>query len=148
MVKIKKMDEKCLEIFLQPLSELEEEIFGKNNYSLSQLLEMFLSGDYIFFLALEKKSILGYFIIHNVVDSYEIMKIGVAATARKNQIGSQLLKEYMKTITLPLILEVRETNKIGQNFYEKNGFEKIGIRKNYYGDTGENAIIMKFDYNS
>ena len=76
---------------------------------------------------------------------YEIMKIGILSAARKKRIGSQLLKEYIDTVKLPLLLEVRETNEIGQNFYTKNGFEKIGIRKNYYKDTGENAIIMKLD---
>ena len=145
MIEIKKMDEECLEIFLQPLSELEREIFGINNYCISQLLEMIISTEYICFLAVEKKNILGYLIIHNIVDNYEIMKIGVLSAARKKRIGSQLLKKYVDTIKFPLLLEVRETNEIGQNFYNKNGFEKIGIRKNYYKDTSENAIIMKLD---
>jgi ribosomal-protein-alanine N-acetyltransferase len=145
MIEIKKMDEECLETFLQPLSELEREIFGINNYCISQLLEMIISTEYICFLAVEKKNILGYLIIHNIVDNYEIMKIGVLSAARKKRIGSQLLKKYVDTIKFPLLLEVRETNEIGQNFYNKNGFEKIGIRKNYYKDTGENAIIMKLD---
>ncbi len=145
MIEIKKMDEECLETFLQPLSELEREIFGINNYCISQLLEMIISTEYICFLAIEKKNILGYLIIHNIIDNYEIMKIGILSAARKKRIGSQLLKEYIDTVKLPLLLEVRETNEIGQNFYTKNGFEKIGIRKNYYKDTGENAIIMKLD---
>ncbi len=145
MIEIKKMDEECLETFLQPLSELEREIFGINNYCISQLLEMIISTEYICFLAVEKKNILGYLIIHNIVDNYEIMKIGVLSAARKKRIGSQLLKKYVDTIKFPLLLEVRETNEIGQNFYNKNGFEKIGIRKNYYKDTSENAIIMKLD---
>ena len=145
MIEIKKMDEECLEAFLQPLSELEREIFGINNYSISQLLEMIISTEYICLLAIEKKNILGYLIIHNIIDNYEIMKIGVLSVVRKKRIGSQLLKKYVETIKFPLLLEVRETNKIGQNFYNKNGFEKIGIRKNYYKDTSENAIIMKLD---
>ena len=41
-----------------------------------------------------------------------------------------------------IFLEVRESNIPAIEFYRKNGFEKIGVRKNYYHDTNEAAHIM------
>lgn len=41
-----------------------------------------------------------------------------------------------------MTLEVRKSNLVAQNLYVKCGFEPRGIRKNYYTDTKEDAIIM------
>lgn len=43
------------------------------------------------------------------------------------------------------LLEVREKNFAAQRLYHKLGFEVVGIRKNYYQDTGEDAIVMTHD---
>ena len=41
------------------------------------------------------------------------------------------------------MLEVRDSNIIAIKFYEKRGFKKISVRKNYYQDTHEDAIIYE-----
>ena len=40
------------------------------------------------------------------------------------------------------LLEVRESNQAAQNLYTRFGFEQVGIRKAYYHDTHEDAILM------
>lgn len=52
------------------------------------------------------------------------------------------LAKGIKTMTL----EVRKTNVVAQNLYSKYGFEPVGIRRGYYGDNGEDAIIMVKTY--
>ncbi|MNV66416.1 ribosomal-protein-alanine N-acetyltransferase [compost metagenome] len=44
----------------------------------------------------------------------------------------------MKSITL----EVRVSNEIAQNLYRKKGFSPAGVRKGYYSDNREDALIM------
>ena len=47
-----------------------------------------------------------------------------------------------------IFLEVRESNQTAINFYKKNKFKEISIRKNYYSKPTENAIIMKLEVNN
>jgi len=42
-------------------------------------------------------------------------------------------------------LEVRESNQAAQNLYKKFGFVRVGVRKGYYQDTREDAILMNLD---
>ena len=44
-----------------------------------------------------------------------------------------------------LLIEVRESNDIAMAFYKKSGFIKKGLRKEYYSDTKENAILMSLN---
>ena len=44
--------------------------------------------------------------------------------------------------TAHIALEVRESNAPAIAIYEKNGFESVGIRKNFYSDPKENGIVM------
>jgi ribosomal-protein-alanine N-acetyltransferase len=52
------------------------------------------------------------------------------------------MAQKMRIVTL----EVRVSNKIAQNLYSKFGFEKVGIRKGYYLNNKEDAIIMSTEY--
>lgn len=86
---------------------------------------------------------IGFWII---LEEAHITTLGTHPDYRKNQLAQALLiqsietcyKEMVKYITL----EVRESNVSAINLYEKFGFSSIGMRKNYYQDNGENAIIM------
>ena len=43
-------------------------------------------------------------------------------------------------------LEVRKSNEVAQNLYKSLGFIKLGVRKRYYEDNGEDALIMVCDH--
>jgi len=64
-------------------------------------------------------------------------RMGLAESLMKNFIG--LLPEDTENV----FLEVRESNVPAISLYRKIGFEKVGIRKNFYDNPTENAIIMK-----
>ena len=49
---------------------------------------------------------------------------------------------------MDIFLEVRESNQVAINFYKKNKFKEISVRKNYYSEPNENAIIMKLEVNN
>jgi ribosomal-protein-alanine N-acetyltransferase len=79
-------------------------------------------------------------------DEAHIVSVGVRSDYRGIGIGEMLLigaieqaqKRKMQAVTL----EVRISNYIAQNLYKKYGFEKMGVRKGYYSDNREDALIM------
>ena len=64
---------------------------------------------------------------------------------RRLGIGSQLIQEFEKNLPEyinDIFLEVRESNSPAIGLYEKYGFKKISIRKNFYSNPDENAVVM------
>ncbi|MGL5000141.1 MAG: GNAT family N-acetyltransferase [Cetobacterium sp.] len=131
-------------VLLQELASLEKEIFPESSYSLQSLKEMSLKDEYK--IIVFNKTIDGYLILHDSYDIYEIMKIGVRKELRGKKIGYKLIKFYLENFDKALFLEVRESNEIARQFYEKIGFISIGKRKNYYSN-GETAILMSLEKN-
>ena len=88
--------------------------------------------------------IVGFAGIKSVLDESDIMNIVVKKSFRNQGIGSLLLKELINVAislnSTSITLEVMDENFSAIHLYEKFGFEKIGIRKNYYKD--KNGIIM------
>lgn len=81
-----------------------------------------------------------------VIDQGTITNIAVMPDYRGRGIGRLLLQEvldYCDNEEIESIsLEVRVSNKVAIRLYEKMGFVKGSIRKNYYADNNEDAILM------
>lgn len=81
-----------------------------------------------------------------VLDESHITNIAVHPNYRNQQIGSKLLEELLKYCNslgcTKYELEVRLSNKAAQALYSKYGFKENGIRKGYYADNKEDAILM------
>jgi len=79
----------------------------------------------------------------------DILNFGVAKKYQKQGIGRLLLENLINKIAgmnvKSVWLEVRESNVNAINFYKKKGFLEIQIRKNFYRQPLENAILMKLD---
>ena len=90
--------------------------------------------------------VIGFVGVWIIAGEGNITNIAVHPTFKRMGIASSLLtmlfelcsKEECKNVTL----EVRESNIPAQNLYKKHGFVEEGLRKRYYQDNGENAIIM------
>lgn len=134
-MEIKKINLEDLEV----LENMERRCFPQEYYSKKQLEDMIKNSLYQIYSI----DIKGYIIIMDNGIEIEILKIGVIEDFRKQKIGSKLLN-YLFEMEKEIFLEVRESNIVGQKFYENNGFIKIGKRKNYYKD-GETAVLMKRD---
>ncbi len=90
--------------------------------------------------------IIGYGGFWLVVDEAHLVNIAIHPDFRRQGIGTQIMR-YLLNLAKELgakraTLEVRESNLIAQNFYAKFGFIPCALRKKYYPDTQENAIIM------
>jgi ribosomal-protein-alanine N-acetyltransferase len=89
----------------------------------------------------------GYAVSWVAFDEMHLLSIAVAPAERRKGIASGLLTGLMKRCAIAgvfrIILEVRTGNAAARKFYDNRGFNVIGIRKRYYADTGEDAIIME-----
>ena len=80
-----------------------------------------------------------------LLDTADIYSVAVSSEYRKKGVGKLLLEKFF--FALPdevntVCLEVRESNIPAINLYEKLGFERVGLRKNFYQSPRENAILM------
>ncbi len=91
-------------------------------------------------------TIVGYCGMWVIMDELHMTTIAVDPTVRGLKIGERLLldliQEGIRRGAERATLEVRERNAVAHNLYVKYGFEDVAVRKNYYSDNGENAIIM------
>ena len=90
--------------------------------------------------------IVGYVGVWFVVDEGHITNVAVHSDYRGKKIGDKLVKEMVELCKenniVAMTLEVRASNTVAQNLYRKYGFKMGGIRKEYYSDNKEDAIIM------
>jgi len=88
----------------------------------------------------------GYLIISRYVDAWHIMNIAVAQAYRRHGIALTLLDElFVRTETdarRGYTLEVRVSNTSAIALYERAGFYSTGVRRGYYTDNREDALIM------
>ncbi len=84
-----------------------------------------------------------------VIDEAHIVSVGVRSGYRGLGVGELLLisaiEQAMEHKADRLTLEVRVSNHVAQNLYTKYGFTKRGLRKGYYADNREDALIMTTD---
>ena len=131
--------------YIDQIFNLEKEIF--KNFAFNKgYIETLIKGDnsFIYIYLIEDK-ICGYLMVLDSIDVYEILAIATIEKYRNKGIAQELLD---KIKTKDIFLEVRESNQVAINFYKKNKFNQISIRKNYYSEPNENAIIMKLEVNN
>ena len=96
------------------------------------------------------KEIVGYCGMWVVMDESHITNVAVAERMRGNKIGEGLMREAIRVVTeqsvVLMTLEVRVSNDVAKNLYHKLNFQDGGIRKNYYSDTGEDALVMWVEF--
>lgn len=90
--------------------------------------------------------IAGYCGYWGIVGEGYIYNVAVKKEFRRQEIGYQMLKEMMKQASdrgiTALTLEVRYSNEAALHLYERLGFERAGIRKDFYSKPKEDAVIM------
>lgn len=110
-----------------------------------------LSYDHALFLvavSAETEKVVGYVGMYKIFNEGEIMNVAVHPDYRGMGIGTKLMKAIIekgqeKDIK-DIILEARQSNSTAITMYEKIGFKKIGIRKNFYEKPVEDAVVMNY----
>lgn len=100
----------------------------------------------VFFLAKAEGKTVGYGGMYTVLDEGYVTNIGVLPAWRRKGIGAKIVKQLIdfsveKHLDF-LSLEVRVSNTAAITLYEKFGFERVGLRKNFYHAPKEDALIM------
>ena len=103
------------------------------------------------YLVAEKDGrVIGYAGAWIILDESHITNIAVYKEERGQGIGRKLtegLMQYLSNLGAAYAtLEVRKSNEVAQNLYKSLGFIKLGVRKRYYEDNGEDALIMVCDH--
>jgi len=97
-------------------------------------------------VARSEKRIIGYAIINYFEHEGHLMNLAVLPDYQNMGVGSVLIIRLIGFAQASgvrrLTLEVRRSNMVARNLYQGFGFQEIGIRKNYYADTGEDALIL------
>jgi ribosomal-protein-alanine N-acetyltransferase len=98
------------------------------------------------FGAFEGDRLVAYLIISRYVDAWHVMNVAVDAAMRRRGIASLLLERLFEETAHDerrgYTLEVRVSNKGAIELYERLGFEPRGVRRGYYTDNHEDALIM------
>ena len=94
----------------------------------------------------ESGELLGYLIISRYVDAWHVMNLAVAPEHRRRGIATSLLERLFELTGREgrrgYTLEVRISNDVAIRLYEQAGFKARGIRRGYYTDNREDALIM------
>lgn len=128
ITQIAQLEKEC---FSEPWSEnaLEEELANENSH----------------FLVAVSDKVMGYIGVQEICGEAYITNVAVFGEYRKSGVGRALLKSACygaKSRNCEFItLEVRESNEPAIALYESEGFEKVGVRKNFYSSPTENGII-------
>jgi ribosomal-protein-alanine N-acetyltransferase len=94
----------------------------------------------------EQDELVGYLIISRYVDAWHVMNIAVAPAYRRKGIARALMERLFEVTERDArrgyTLEVRVSNDAAISLYEALGFRARGIRRGYYTDNREDALIM------
>ncbi|MEJ2033918.1 MAG: ribosomal protein S18-alanine N-acetyltransferase [Deltaproteobacteria bacterium] len=90
--------------------------------------------------------LLGFLCGRTMADEAELFKLAVAARHHRRGIASSLLAHACKRLreagVSAFYLELRSSNYAAKALYARSGFSPYGLRKSYYTDSGEDALIM------
>jgi [ribosomal protein S18]-alanine N-acetyltransferase len=96
--------------------------------------------------AVDGGTVAGYCICSRYDTVWHIMNVAVDPAQRRGGIATALLNELFGRVGEPdaarFTLEVRTSNAGAMRLYERHGFRAAGIRRRYYQDNGEDAVIM------
>ena len=130
---------------LEQVIEIENQLFSvpwtKEGYF------TFLTRDDTMFLVVEEKGkILGYCGLLMVLDEGDVTNVAVCRERQREGIGNFLVSSLLRLAGdqgISMIhLEVRSGNETAIRLYERLGFQRDGIRRNYYSDPEEDAVLM------
>jgi [ribosomal protein S18]-alanine N-acetyltransferase len=131
---------------LDRVCQIEQAVFSSPWSRGSFECEFGDGGTSFSWVAVAGRNVIGYIIAWLVEDELHIGNIAVDPERRGQGVGRALLTYCLARAAARGVsratLEVRMSNETAIALYEKNGFVPVAIRKRYYTDNGEDAIVM------
>jgi ribosomal-protein-alanine N-acetyltransferase len=110
------------------------------------LAEMTEPANRVYLVAKSGRDVVGYAGLINYGDEAHVTTIAVDPKHHRRRIGTGLMHELIQSAidmgARAVSLEVRVSNSGAQRLYQRFGFQPVGVRKGYYQETGEDALIM------
>ena len=130
---------------LEQVVEIEKALFS-DPWTKEGFFTFLTKENTMFFVVEEKEKILAYCSMQTVLDEGDILNVAVRSDRQKEGIGYFLVDSMLKMAEMIGIhivhLEVREGNGTARRLYERLGFKEDGLRRDYYTDPTENAVLM------
>jgi len=116
-------------------------------WSKEAFIQELTMNPYAIYIGMEIEGrLVGYGGVWVIIDEAHITNIAVLPGFRGMKLGEKLMTKLLETIFVKggktVTLEVRVSNYVAQNLYRKFGFQNGGIRKGYYSDNHEDALVM------
>jgi ribosomal-protein-alanine N-acetyltransferase len=126
--------------------QIEEAVFSMPWSRASFESELEDDGTTFSWVAERNGDVIAYFVAWLVEDELHIGNIAVESSSRRRGTGERLLTYCLERAVERGVsmatLEVRVSNAAAAALYEKHGFQPVAIRRRYYSDNGEDAIVM------
>ncbi len=126
--------------------EIETAVFPHTRWTYQSFLYEISSEVSFPYVLLFDNKIVGYIIFHIIYPEAHITNFAITKEHQNKGFGKYLLKFAINKIkekkVKSIFLEVRVSNTRAQYIYKKFGFKPVGIRKNYYKNNNEDAIVM------
>jgi ribosomal-protein-alanine N-acetyltransferase len=135
---------------IDPQSNLKSSDREKQPGFLDRVRKLFIPSQTPKENQMEEVPILGYAGMWIMADEAHVTSIASIKERRHQGIGEALLISLIELAITKhariVTLEARVSNQVAQNLYYKFGFDKLGMRKAYYLDNKEDAVIMSTEY--
>ena len=126
-------------------AEIEYQSFP-DPWSQNGILDTVSNPSTVCLLAEKAGKAVGYLFAYRAGDEAEIARIAVAGEQKRQGVGKSLMRTLeeigQKKQIRRLLLDVRESNREARAFYEKMAFQEDGIRRGFYQDPPEDAVLM------
>jgi len=148
------VDRALLDVVLTPMRRrhirgvvrIEEQVYPRPWSAGLFLSEVGMRSGRTYLVAKVDGRIVGYGGLMYVLPDAHVTTLAVDPAWQRQAIGTRLLvalsRAAIATGATALTLEVRSSNAAAQELYRRFGFAPAGVRKGYYGDTGEDALVM------
>ena len=126
---------------------IEAKAYGEHHWSKESFMNELANELARYYSAFDEKgNLVGYAGCWQILEEVHITNIAVSPDFRRNGIGEKLLRQIIddcyENKAKYITLEVRVSNAPAIGLYEKYGFESLGVRKGYYQNNNEDALIM------
>jgi ribosomal-protein-alanine acetyltransferase len=129
------------------LVSITEESSQAASWSKESYEELCTSEGFLAFVSERAGRVSGFVVGRQAADEGEILNVAVRRENRRKGEGQALLSAVLEQLhrrgVRRVYLEVRESNKTGIAFYEKQGFARTGRRPGYYREPKEAAVLME-----
>jgi [ribosomal protein S18]-alanine N-acetyltransferase len=131
---------------LRSVVRIEQQVYPRPWSASLFLSELALRSTRAYYVARVGREVVGYAGLLMTLDDGHVTTIAVDPKWHRHKIGTRLLavlaREAIERGAVSLTLEVRMSNDAAQEMYRRFGFGPVGVRKNYYQEVNEDALVM------